>query len=88
MAWKIEFERTAAREFRKLDTQARIRIRDYLVNRVLTRADPRELGKALRERLGSMWRFRVGPYRIICVLKDTERTVLIIRIGHRREVYR
>ncbi|MBL0337625.1 MAG: type II toxin-antitoxin system RelE/ParE family toxin [Rhodospirillaceae bacterium] len=35
-----------------------------------------------------MWRYRVGDYRLICQIQDEEIMILVLRIGHRREVYR
>jgi mRNA interferase RelE/StbE len=47
----------------------------------------RRLGSARREG-GRPWRYRVGDYRLICKLQDARLVVLVVRIGHRREVYR
>ncbi|HOD33121.1 MAG TPA: type II toxin-antitoxin system RelE/ParE family toxin [Holophaga sp.] len=38
--------------------------------------------------LGAFWKYRVGDYRIICSLEDAVLTVLVVRIGNRRDVYR
>jgi mRNA interferase RelE/StbE len=38
--------------------------------------------------LGTFWRYRVGDYRIICEIQDDKLCVLVVEIGHRREVYR
>jgi len=38
--------------------------------------------------LGEFWRYRVGSYRIVARLKDKELVILVVRVGHRREVYR
>ena len=35
-----------------------------------------------------MWRYRVGDYRLICSLEDARLVVLVLQVGHRREVYR
>lgn len=37
--------------------------------------------------MGGLWRFRVGDYRIICDVQDVDRTIVVLRIGHRRDVY-
>jgi mRNA interferase RelE/StbE len=51
-------------------------------------ADPRGVGKALTGQLGEYWRYRVGDYRVICDIKDSEITVLVLRVAHRRQVYK
>ncbi len=50
--------------------------------------DPRTLGHALTgSRLGELWRYRVGDYRVVARIEDKLLTVLVVQIGHRREVY-
>jgi mRNA interferase RelE/StbE len=38
--------------------------------------------------MGSYWRYRVGDVRVICDIQDEELLILVIEVGHRREVYR
>lgn len=65
------------------------RIITFLETRIATLEDPRQTGKALQgSTLGKLWRYRVGDYRIICELQDQRLVVLVVEIGHRREVYR
>ena len=49
--------------------------------------DPRRFGKALKANLAGLWRYRVGDYRVLCELRDNELVVLVIAVGHRRDVY-
>ncbi len=47
------------------------------------------LGSALQgDKLGIYWKYRVGNYRVIAEIRDDVLVVLVIEIGHRREVYR
>jgi len=51
--------------------------------------DPRSIGDALKgSRLGNLWKYRVGDYRIIANIEDGALKILVIKIGNRREVYR
>lgn len=88
MAWAIEYTATARKQLEKLDRQVARRIVDYLTKRVATRSDPRELANNLSGPLGDLWRYRVGDFRIVVEIQDTMLTVLVVRIGHRRSVYR
>ena len=89
MTWRIEFDRQALREFEKLDRATRTRILDFLTQRLANRDDPRQLGEAMSgPDLGEFWRYRVGSYRIVARLTDKELVILVVRVGHRREVYR
>lgn len=86
-AWRIEFAPGALKAMRQLDRAAAGRILAYLEKRVLAAGSPRALGKPLRgSRLGDLWRYRVGDYRVVAELRDSTLTVLVVRIGHRREV--
>ena len=89
MAWRIEFDRAAARELAKLDRRAARRILSFLHGRVGTLADPRSIGQALKgSKLGKVWRYRVGDYRVIARIEDQALRVLVVRIGRRSNVYR
>ena len=89
MAWAIEFTETALKQLEKLDRNLQRRIRNYLNERVAGLENPRKLGEALHgERLGEFWRYRVGDYRVIARIEDDRLVVLVLRVGHRREVYR
>ena len=89
MAWKIELSSEAERELKKIDPQHTRPILKFLHERVAKLDDPRSLGGALvGSRLGEFWRYRVGPYRLICKIEDYRLVVLVLRVGHRKEIYR
>jgi mRNA interferase RelE/StbE len=85
--WRVEFDRDAARELRKLDVQAQRLILRYLRERIATAEDPRRFGHALTRDLKGLWRYRVGAYRIVAAIEDDRLVVLVVTVGHRREVY-
>ena len=89
MKWTIEYAAAVQKPMQRLDPQVRRRIRDFLSTRVAGLDDPRQLGEALQgARLGGLWRYRVGDYRILVQIQDQIVTVLVVGIGHRGEVYR
>jgi mRNA interferase RelE/StbE len=87
LPWTIEFDRRALRDLQQLDHAAQRRILAYLEQRVVSAASPRDLGEALTSTFAGLWRYRVGDYRVICRLEDACLVVLVVRIGHRRDVY-
>jgi mRNA interferase RelE/StbE len=88
MAWKIELSQEADRQLDKLDPQVARRILKFLHERVARLYNPRSIGEALRgAKLGEFWKYRVGDYRLICSIEDKLMLILVLRIGHRREVY-
>ena len=72
----------------RLDRQVAQRIADYMRDRVIAADDPRQYGQALTGDLSGLWRYRVGDYRVICKIHDGTICVLVLDVGHRREVYR
>ena len=87
MHWTYSFDERALKELKKLGRQAQREILKYLDERIATEEDPRRFGKALRGELAGLWRYRVGDYRMICSLKEGQMLVLVLRVGHRRDVY-
>ena len=89
MAWTIEFDPSAEKELDKLDSQQAKRILRFLFDRVVHLDDPRSIGEALKgSRFNSLWKYRVGDYRIITSIEDTIAKILVVKIGDRKEVYR
>jgi len=89
LAWTIEYTASALKALQKLDRHEARRILDFMDERIAPATNPRDSGKALRgAAFGEYWRYRVGDYRIICDIQDERLRVLVIEIGHRREVYR
>lgn len=88
MAWQIKFDPQAEKDFEGVDHASRKRIFKFLKERVALLEDPRSIGEALSgKELGRFWKYRVGDYRLICHIQDKEITILVVRIGHRREIY-
>jgi mRNA interferase RelE/StbE len=89
MAYSVELSESADRELSKLDAQHAKRILKFLHQRVAKLDDPRSIGEALHgSQLGEFWKYRVGDYRLICKIEDDRLVVLVLRVGHRREIYR
>jgi mRNA interferase RelE/StbE len=85
--WAYRFDERALKELKKLGREAQRDIIAYLDERVAGDADPRRFGKALKAGLAGLWRYRVGDYRILCQIKDRELLVLVVAVGHRKDVY-
>ncbi len=86
-AWIIEWENAAVKEFKKLGKPAQQKIVRYLETRIATEENPRRFGEPLIANRSGEWRYRVENYRIICKIEDETITVLVLKIGHRKDVY-
>jgi mRNA interferase RelE/StbE len=87
MNWVYRFDEWALKELRKLGKQDQRDIISYLDERVSGREDPRRFGKGLKSDLAGLWRYLVGDYRILCQISDGQLLVLVVAVGHRREIY-
>jgi mRNA interferase RelE/StbE len=89
LAWTVKLSDDAKRDLQKLDKPLQKRITSFLLDRLQTSDDnPRLTGKALQGKLSGLWRYRVGDFRLLCRIEDNELIILVIEIGHRKEIYK
>jgi mRNA interferase RelE/StbE len=88
LAWTIEISRTAEKQIKRLNRVAQAAIVRFLRDRLKPAQNPRQLGKPLHGDKGGLWRYRVGDYRLICDIQDEKVVVLVLRVGHRKDIYR
>jgi mRNA interferase RelE/StbE len=87
LAWRIEFAESAQKQFAKLGRESQTRIRKFLRERIAPSEDPRDYASPLRSTLAGLWKFRIGNYRIVAEIRDEEVLVLVLRVGHRKNIY-
>ncbi|HEX4786183.1 MAG TPA: type II toxin-antitoxin system RelE/ParE family toxin [Candidatus Sulfotelmatobacter sp.] len=87
-SWQIEITRTAEKQIRKLSRSPQKIIQRFLRERLMPAENPRQWGKPLHGEKRSLWRYRVGDYRLICDIQDERLVVLLLEVGHRKDVYR
>ena len=87
MSWDYSFTSKARKELKKLGHKPIRKIIAFLDERVQRTDDPRQFGKALRGDLGEYWRYRIENYRILCEIKNDTFIVLVVKVGHRSDVY-
>jgi mRNA interferase RelE/StbE len=88
MRFALETTARFDRQFKKRSPAVQSSIISYLKKNVDGTTDPRSCGKGLSGKLSGMWRYRVGDYRIICVIEDDRLIVLALEVGHRRMIYK
>jgi mRNA interferase RelE/StbE len=87
MNWTLEFTGKAAKKLSKLDKPTQKLMGSFL-NELTSLDDPMCKGKALTGKLSGLWRYRVADYRIICQINGNTITILVLDIGHRKEIYK
>ena len=88
MSWIVKFNNIAEKQLKKLDRSVQRRILDYLDERIQGCKNPRHFGESLKGNKSGLWRYRVGDYRIICRFIEDEVVVVVLSLGHRKEIYR
>ena len=88
MAYKIEFSDEAFKEFGKLDKYTQKLIDAWIRKHLERNENPRSIGKPLVGNKSGQWRYRIGDFRLLCLIKDDCLIILVIKIGHRRDVYK
>jgi mRNA interferase RelE/StbE len=87
VSWVYRFDDRALKELNKLGRPAQEKILAYLDDRIAGEEDPRRFGEALKANLAGLWRYRIGDYRLICIIGDEEMIILVLTAGHRKDVY-
>lgn len=85
--YKVKIEKQALKHLKKMDKfQARI-IYDWIIDNLEDTNDPRKFGKGLTSNRSGEWRYRVGDYRILAIIKEDKILISVFEIGHRRDIY-
>lgn len=87
MTYRVEFTDKAKKELKKLDNSTRLMIAAWIRKNLEGCSNPRLHGKGLTANRKGQWRYRIGDYRLICDVDDGKILILILTVGHRREIY-
>lgn len=87
MIYKVRFTERAKKDLKKLDKHTASLILGWIRKNLENCENPRLHGKGLTADKSGMWRYRVGDYRILAEIQGETITILILNIGHRRDIY-
>jgi len=85
--YSLRFTKKALKELSKMDSFVRKYIIGWLEENIEGCADPRAHGKGLSGVRSNEWRYRIGDWRALAIIKDDKVVVEVFKVGHRREVY-
>lgn len=88
MKYEVELTERFKKEFRKLDKYTQKIIRAWISKNLVGCENPRGFGKRLTANRSGQWRYRIGNYRLICIIDDNKLVILALSVGHRKSVYR
>ncbi|HFI0298643.1 TPA: type II toxin-antitoxin system RelE/ParE family toxin [Streptococcus suis] len=86
--YRLELTKRAMKYLAKLDKPTQALIVKWLQQNLQDTTTPRVQGKALTGQLSHLWRYRVGNYRILAEIHDNTITIEVVKIGHRKDIYK
>lgn len=87
MKYKVQLTERATKSLKKIDKTHAQKILLWLNKNINGCENPRTYGKALTGNFSECWRYRIGDYRLIAKIVDNIVTVIIVDIGHRKNIY-
>lgn len=87
MSYHVETTALFDKEFKKLDKYTQQMIKSWIVKNLQNCENPRAHGKGLTANKSGQWRYRIGDYRLLCLIQDQELIILALALGHRRDIY-
>ena len=88
MSYRVETTARFDKEFKKLDRYTQKMVKAWIEKNLIDCDDPRLHGKGLTANRSGQWRYRIGDYRLICLIEDNHLVILALSIGHRSEIYK
>ncbi|MCR5203258.1 MAG: type II toxin-antitoxin system RelE/ParE family toxin [Lachnospiraceae bacterium] len=86
--YEVELSDRFKKEFKKLDRYTQKILRGWIDKNLVNTTNPRIHDKGLTANRSGQWRYRIGDYRLICVIDDDKLIILALTIGHRRDIYK
>lgn len=88
MNYDVVYEKKALKQLSKLDKGQQRMIMAWINKNLVQTDNPRQHGKALKGELKTYWRYRIGNYRLLADINDEAIKIIIVQIGHRKDIYR
>ena len=88
MVYKLEFSKRFDRQFSKLDKSTQRYIFNWLIKHLDNVENPRYSSKSLTGNKQGLWRYRIGNYRVIVDISDTNCVIIAVEVGHRKFIYK
>lgn len=86
--YTVRYEKSAQKSLKKMDKHLARLILSWVSKNLEGTDSPRIHGKKLVGNKSGQWQYRIGDYRLLANIEDETITILVLEIGHRREVYK
>ena len=88
MKFTVETTERFEKEFKRLDRYTQRMLKSWIEKNLGGCENPRAKGKGLTANRNGQWRYRIGDYRLICLIQDNELVILALTVGHRSDLYK
>lgn len=86
MSYNLVLSNDAKKQLKKMDKYVALFLLKEMQKTLNNIENPRYIGKALTGNKKELWRYRIGNYRVICNIDDTNLIVLALEVGHRKSI--
>lgn len=86
--YSLYYTKEAKKALKKLDKPVLVMIQAWVEKNLVNTAEPGKYGKPLKGKFSGYWRYRVGNYRLITEIRNRELIIVLVDLGHRKDVYR
>ena len=88
MKYNVIYTEKALKSLKKLDKSVLNMIKAWIYKNLIGTKDPRQHGKGLTANRSGQWRYRVGDYRILAEIQEDKLVILVVEVGHRKNIYK
>jgi len=88
MGYQVNYTHQAVKDLKKIDKYTRALIFGWIDKNLVGCSNPRQHGKGLTANRSGQWRYCVGSYRLIADISEETVTILILTVGHRKNIYK
>jgi mRNA interferase RelE/StbE len=86
--YQVRFGKKAQKNLKKMDSNTARIIMAWINKNLVDCENPFLYGKSLKGSLKEKWRYRIGDYRLICNINEEKIIILVLQVGHRKEIYK
>lgn len=85
--YRVETTSRFDKEFKKLDHYTQRIVKSWIEKNLIDCLNPRQHGKGVPANRSGQWRYRIGNYRLICIIEDERLIITALSVGHRKNIY-
>lgn len=86
--YRLVYSKSALKDLKRMDRHQSALILAWIEKNLLNCENPRSFGKPLSANRSEQWRYRIGDYRLLVLIEDTVLKILVLRLGHRKDIYK